>query len=101
MVFRYVNSYPETQQPDIMGSIAAACQIIGLAGGIYDLVRNLFVSDIYKKLETCCKPSNNGIYSGYNAIWDFCHYSSMGYFWNLGWKLLYVCEYFISYLIFI
>jgi len=37
--FEYVNSHPEDQMADVMGSIAAAGQIISLGGGIYDLKR--------------------------------------------------------------
>uniref|UniRef100_A0A915D2D0 Sugar transporter SWEET1 n=1 Tax=Ditylenchus dipsaci TaxID=166011 RepID=A0A915D2D0_9BILA len=38
-VFTYVNSHPSERQPDLMAAIAAATQIVGLAGGIYDIKR--------------------------------------------------------------
>ena len=38
-IFYYVNSHHEIHQPDVMGSIAAGTQILGLIGGIYDLKR--------------------------------------------------------------
>ncbi|KAI1720535.1 sugar efflux transporter for intercellular exchange domain-containing protein [Ditylenchus destructor] len=38
-IFTYVNSHPAEAQPDKMGAIAAATQIVGLAGGVYDIKR--------------------------------------------------------------
>ena len=39
LLFQYVNSKPEADQPDSMGAIAAATQIASMAGGVYDLKR--------------------------------------------------------------
>ncbi|KAI1705678.1 sugar efflux transporter for intercellular exchange domain-containing protein [Ditylenchus destructor] len=38
-IFTYVNSHPADAQPDKMGAIAAATQVVGLAGGVYDIKR--------------------------------------------------------------
>ncbi|KAH7722392.1 Protein SWT-7 [Aphelenchoides avenae] len=38
-LFRYVDGHPRPEQPELMAAIAAATQIAGLAGGIYDVKR--------------------------------------------------------------
>lgn len=40
-IVTYVDGHPEDQRPDIMAAIAAATQIVGLAGGIYDIVSKI------------------------------------------------------------
>ncbi|TKR70043.1 hypothetical protein L596_022113 [Steinernema carpocapsae] len=39
VIFAYVDQQPIEESADIMGSIAAATQIIGLAGGLYEIKR--------------------------------------------------------------
>lgn len=38
-IFEYVKTHPMDQRADIMGSIAATCQILSLGGGLYDMKR--------------------------------------------------------------
>jgi len=42
-LFQYVDGHPTNEQADKMAAVAAATQIIGLAGGIYDIKRAISI----------------------------------------------------------
>jgi len=43
LIFGYVHTHPADQRADVMGTIAASCQIAGLLGQIYDIKRAISI----------------------------------------------------------